>query len=197
MTVRALLRIGDAGLAAEIRTLLGESGDIVPVDPGDADADRADVVLTDTSNLTDVVADDAHRDDRSSLPVVALVEPEDDAIGDALRSGARAAVSAHADADMIAAACIAAAAGLSARPARRGARRAGAPPARTHDCLTPRERDVLRLLAEGLGNKAIARRLGIAPDTAKAHVSAILAKLDARTRTEAVAIGARRGMIVL
>jgi DNA-binding NarL/FixJ family response regulator len=63
--------------------------------------------------------------------------------------------------------------------------------------LTPREREVLQLLAEGLGNKEIARRLRISDHTVKFHVNAILGKLGARTRTEAVTRAARQGLITL
>ena len=63
--------------------------------------------------------------------------------------------------------------------------------------LTPRELEVLALLAEGLSNKAIARRLGISVHTAKFHVGALIDKLDAVGRTDAVAHAARRGVIQL
>jgi DNA-binding CsgD family transcriptional regulator len=63
--------------------------------------------------------------------------------------------------------------------------------------LTPRELDVLALLAEGASNKAIARHLGISVHTAKFHVSSLLDKLDATGRTDAVAHAARRGVINL
>jgi DNA-binding NarL/FixJ family response regulator len=63
--------------------------------------------------------------------------------------------------------------------------------------LTPRERDVLQLMAEGLPNKLIAVRLSISEHTAKFHVSAIMTKLGAASRTEAVTIGARRGLLIL
>jgi DNA-binding CsgD family transcriptional regulator len=65
------------------------------------------------------------------------------------------------------------------------------------DVLTAREREVIALLAEGLSNKEIARRLGIALDTAKFHVGRVIDKLDATGRTEAVAQAARRGVIHL
>ena len=65
------------------------------------------------------------------------------------------------------------------------------------DVLTPRELQVLTLLAEGMSNKAIARRLGISVHTAKFHVSALIDKLDAVGRTDAVAPAARRGVIQL
>jgi DNA-binding CsgD family transcriptional regulator len=63
--------------------------------------------------------------------------------------------------------------------------------------LTTRELEVLTLLAEGLSNKAIARRLGISVHTAKFHVGALIDKLDAVGRTDAVAHAARRGVIHL
>jgi DNA-binding CsgD family transcriptional regulator len=63
--------------------------------------------------------------------------------------------------------------------------------------LTPREREVLALLADGASNKAIARRLGISVHTAKFHVGSLLDKLDASGRTDAVTHAARRGVIEL
>ena len=63
--------------------------------------------------------------------------------------------------------------------------------------LTARELEVLTLLAEGMSNKAIARRLGISVRTAKFHVGALIDKLDAIGRTDAVAQAARRGVIHL
>ena len=63
--------------------------------------------------------------------------------------------------------------------------------------LTPRELDVLALLAEGASNKTIAKQLGISVHTAKFHVSSLLDKLDATGRTDAVAHAARRGVINL
>ncbi|HLW12931.1 MAG TPA: helix-turn-helix transcriptional regulator [Casimicrobiaceae bacterium] len=63
--------------------------------------------------------------------------------------------------------------------------------------LTPRELEVLNLLAEGVSNKTIARRLGISIHTAKFHVGSLLDKLDASGRTDAVAHAARLGVIHL
>ena len=63
--------------------------------------------------------------------------------------------------------------------------------------LTAREIEVLGMLAEGLGNKTIAVRLGISTHTAKFHVASILAKLGAGSRTEAVTVGMRRGLVVI
>ena len=65
----------------------------------------------------------------------------------------------------------------------------------TREPLTSRETDVLRLLAKGACNKTIGRDLGIAVGTVKAHVKAILEKLQATTRTQAAAIATERGLV--
>ena len=65
------------------------------------------------------------------------------------------------------------------------------------ESLTPREIQVLELLAEGLPNKAIADRLGISDQTVKFHVASISGKLGASNRTDAVRRGVRRGLITL
>lgn len=67
----------------------------------------------------------------------------------------------------------------------------------TDDVLTPRELEVIALMAQGLPNKLIAYKLGVTLHTAKFHVAQILAKLGAASRTEAVTSGARRGLIAL
>ena len=63
--------------------------------------------------------------------------------------------------------------------------------------LTERERQVLAMLAAGISNRRIAQRLSIAENTVKAHVAAIFGKLGATTRTEAVTIALRRGLVML
>jgi two-component system, NarL family, response regulator YdfI len=63
--------------------------------------------------------------------------------------------------------------------------------------LTPREIEVLRLLADGASNKIIAHKLGISDHTVKFHVTSILSKLNAGTRTEAVTLGVRLGLVYL
>jgi two-component system, NarL family, response regulator YdfI len=63
--------------------------------------------------------------------------------------------------------------------------------------LTPRELQILRMLSGGLANRAIAAQLEISEHTAKFHVGQILAKLGAETRTQAVTIGIRRGLIMI
>ena len=63
--------------------------------------------------------------------------------------------------------------------------------------LTPRELDVLRLVAQGLGNKEIAAELDLSAHTVKYHLASVLAKLGARSRTEAVSRGIRTGLLPL
>lgn len=63
--------------------------------------------------------------------------------------------------------------------------------------LTNREREILALLADGLGNKQIATRLGISPNTVKTHLELLFDKIGVRSRAEAVAVGVRRGMLLL
>jgi DNA-binding NarL/FixJ family response regulator len=131
-------------------------------------------------------------------PVVALVGAG--ASGAALlAAGVRGLVDRGARGPVLAAALRAAAAGLLVlEPAlAAGWLRAPAPPAGEGEPLTPREREVLALLAEGLGNKAIAARLGVSEHTAKFHVNAILGKLGAASRAEAIVVAARRGLVLL
>jgi two-component system, NarL family, response regulator YdfI len=64
------------------------------------------------------------------------------------------------------------------------------------EALTPRESEVLQMLASGLGNKEIAAKLAISEHTVKFHVASILGKLGASSRTEAVSLGIRRGLVL-
>ena len=63
--------------------------------------------------------------------------------------------------------------------------------------LTLREREVLRLIAEGAGNKEIAERLFISEVTVKTHVGSVFTKLNAASRAEAIALAAKRGLVQL
>jgi DNA-binding NarL/FixJ family response regulator len=130
---------------------------------------------------------------------VAIVDDAPDAGAEALRAGARALLSHAADAAEIAVTVTAAARGLCVLPA--GFLRATqgiAPIADTEEApLTSRELEVLAAMADGASNKAIARRLGISFHTVKFHVAAILAKLDADSRTEAVTKAAQLGLVML
>jgi DNA-binding NarL/FixJ family response regulator len=130
-------------------------------------------------------------------PVVALAA--DPHAAGALRAGARGVVHRGAAADVLAVALAAAARGLAvldASLAEAWLRPPDGAPEGAGD-LTPREREVLDLLAEGLANKAIAARLGISDHTAKFHVNAILGKLGVESRSEAIVKAARLGLVVL
>ncbi len=135
--------------------------------------------------------------------LVLLLEDEDSTpIAGGLRLGLRAVLPRHAAPAEITAAIEAASEGLIvlhpdmlsslqlAEPAPR-------PPEEIHAALTPREIEVLRMLAEGLANKNIAFRLGISEHTVKFHIASIYTKLNASSRAEAVAIGIRQGLILL
>ena len=166
---------------------------------------QPDVVVVELEGHDDPAATSTLGDVLSAAATVVLA---DDLRGtwaaEALRAGARGVLPREATADEIVGAVEAAAAGLVVlHPAVAAtllpllpipARAVPAPPAPP---LTPREIEVLGMLAEGLGNKTIARRLGISEHTVKFHVGSIFAKLDASSRTEAVTLGARRGLIML
>ncbi len=66
-----------------------------------------------------------------------------------------------------------------------------------HDSLTPRETDVLRMLADGLSNKEVALQLHISEHTVKYHLSSVFGKLGVSSRTEAVMVGIQRGIILI
>jgi DNA-binding NarL/FixJ family response regulator len=130
-------------------------------------------------------------------PVVALAADAEQA-GDALRAGARSVISRTAAPEVLAAAIGCAARGLLVLDPALAGSFVRAPEARGgSEPLTPREREVLALLAEGLGNKAIAARLGVSEHTAKFHVNAILAKLGVDSRAEAIVRAIRLGLVVL
>jgi DNA-binding NarL/FixJ family response regulator len=120
---------------------------------------------------------------------------------EAFRLGVRALLSRDASAAEILAAVEAAASGMAVVDPRELetllASNASAPVVSETHTLTARELEVLRMMAEGAANKAIAWELGISEHTAKFHVASILAKLNAGSRTEAVTVGVRKGLILL
>lgn len=134
-----------------------------------------------------------------SAPVVALVADESDAL-EAWRAGARGVLTRGASREAIVAAVIAVASGLVVfAPAIVPVASPNGEESIALDgiALTPRELEVMQVLAEGLPNKLIADRLGISDHTVKFHVNAILSKLGAHSRTEAVTRAARAGLIAL
>jgi two-component system, NarL family, response regulator YdfI len=123
---------------------------------------------------------------------------------EALRSGVRAVLPRNATQGSIVAAIQAASAGLVVLPPQGLANllKETAAPQRTASAaliepLTTRELEVLGMMAEGWGNKEISSRLGISEHTVKFHVAAIMGKLNAESRTEAVTSGIRHGLVML
>ncbi|MBI5304470.1 MAG: response regulator transcription factor [Chloroflexi bacterium] len=152
---------------------------------------RPDVIVVDWR-----VSSDARE---FGAPVLALVSDANSA-REAWLAGARGVLLRQASGEQIAAALGAVVEGLtvfepslaaSVFPARESSRDA------LREELTPRESQVLRLLAEGKSNKTIARELDISEHTVKFHVNAILGKLNAQSRTEAVVIATRLGLVML
>jgi two-component system nitrate/nitrite response regulator NarL len=131
-------------------------------------------------------------------PVVALLKQADQT-AEAWAAGARGLLLGNTSADGLSVAVRAVAEGLTVlEPALTAALLVtpvvSEPPA---DALTPREMDVLQLLAEGLANKIIAQRLMITDHTVKFHVNAIMSKLGVQSRTEAVVRATKLGYIIL
>jgi two-component system nitrate/nitrite response regulator NarL len=130
-------------------------------------------------------------------PVVALL-PAPTYAAEAWANGARGILLRDADVASLSSALAAAAQGLAVLAPELAlavfASRARAQSAPDAD-LTPRELEVLRLMAEGISNKSIAYRLDISEHTVKFHVNSILRKLDAQSRTEAVINATRQGFV--
>jgi DNA-binding NarL/FixJ family response regulator len=198
-----------AGLEAIVRTdssmeVVGSTTDLQSV-TRQSDELRPDVVLLELERGIDPVPAPPFGA-RSDLPALVLLadDPDGAEAVEALRFGARAVLPRDAQPEEILTAIQAAAAGLVvlhleaagavvprlgviAHPASNG----------QGEALTAREIEVLGMLAEGAGNKNIARRLGISEHTVKFHVGSILSKLNASSRTEAVTIGIRQGLILV
>jgi len=136
--------------------------------------------------------------DTAFVAVVAVTQTETQTMSlDLLRAGARALLARGADEADIAVTLTAVRRGLCVLPAGFLSAAPAPAPGAGEMALTARELEVLAALADGLSNKAIARRLGISVHTAKFHVGGILAKLAADSRTEAVAKAAQRGLVML
>lgn len=141
---------------------------------------------------------------RVEVPLIVLV-PDGVSVAAALADGVLGVLGRNVDGGSLVRAAHAVAAGLVvldaalAAPLVRSERSAKASRSRSAPALelTPREREVLESLAEGLANKTIAARLHISEHTVKFHVNAILAKLGADSRTDAVVRAARLGLVML
>jgi len=144
----------------------------------------------------------APADGRTSAVVLLTSEAQPVWTAEAVRVGVRALLPRDAGAAEILAAVEAAANGMAVLDPREletllAGATVAAPATGETPTLTGRELEVLRMMAEGAANKTIAWKLNISEHTAKFHVASILTKLNASTRTEAVTVGIRRGLILL
>ncbi|GGY79550.1 response regulator [Streptomyces omiyaensis] len=217
MTIKVLLADDQALVRAGFRSLLGRARDIEVVgEAGTGDeavrtarAVRPDVVLMDirmpgTDGLTatrTLVADPG----LTGCRVIVLTTFEtDEYVFAALRAGASGFLTKETEPDDLRQAVRAVAAGdglLSPGATRRVIEQfahrpaAAAPDPGRLDVLTPREREITRLIATGLSNDQIAERLVISPLTAKTHVTRALAKLGARDRAQLVILAYETGLV--
>lgn len=159
-----------------------------------------DVVLMDLKmpDMDGAAATRLIREQFPTVQVVALTSfKEQELVQNALQAGAIGYLLKDVSATQLARAIRAAHKGqatLSPQAAQALVDAANQPPAPGHD-LTERERDVLVLMVEGLNNTQIAARLVVSPSTIKTHVSNILSKLGVASRSEAVALAVRSGLV--
>jgi two-component system, NarL family, response regulator YdfI len=202
IAVAATSAVRRAGLESIIRShaefhLAGSFGAMASL-VSFARSTELDVIVIDTDSIRDLLLEPT-----SDAAIVLLTEvTEARSISRLLRSGVRAILSRESDPDDVLSAIYASYDGLvllSTPTAESLAALFGDQPleveAELSEQITSRETDVLRMLAQGLVNKDIAARLGISEHTVKFHISSILDKLGASTRTEAVTLGIRRGLI--
>jgi NarL family two-component system response regulator YdfI len=200
--IEQLLRGPDVEVVASIAPLSSPAAE--PEEPDSADLIIATAEPSHFATTLQKLADAGLFRD---LPVVLLTEILDpQTTAQALRMGARAVLPAELPGPQLLAALEAVSRGfLVAMPVEAETIVAASqiPASATNgveellEPLTPREQEVLRMLALGIANKEIAARLNISEHTVKFHVAAILGKLGAASRTEAVALGIRHGLILL
>ena len=194
--VVSLDRLSRAGLAAVLDEQPGLSvvgqitGDEMPSLPIDVYA--PDVIVWDISWETETAMESLGLLPEDAPPVLALTATD-------TRAGAvstKGILSRDSSPEALAAAITALSHGLQVTdPAVTSASAPAAPD--SGSLLTPREQDVLRLLAEGLPNKGVASRLEVSEHTVKFHVNSIMGKLNAQSRTEAVTLATRLGLLPL
>jgi DNA-binding CsgD family transcriptional regulator len=183
-----LIALSDWRRAEELASHLGENEDMLPVLAQEAGAEA-------DSHFDAAVADDAGLA-VATAPTVLLSDAAPSEAG-----SVRAVLRPGAADPLIAAAIRLAVAGYEVTS--RGATSPAPRVRRDHPELLPavslthREQEVIALLAEGASNKVIARRLDISVHTAKFHVAAILEKLGAVNRTDAIAIAMREGLVLV
>jgi two-component system, NarL family, response regulator YdfI len=198
-----LVKAGIASLLRDYQQLQlieEEPDDSVPSSGGALADTEADVVII-TADDADTTQD-APRRFTGDAPVILLTRGDAPDLRRVARDGVRAVLPLDASGAQIAAAIEAVVAGLavfdSAAIAQlRDTHPSNDAPRHLAEPLTPREIEVLRAMAEGLGNKEIAARLGISENTVKFHVGSVLGKLGAESRTQAVMLGIRHGFVFI
>lgn len=205
--VKASSAIARAGLESLVREHPGFQ--LIRDPPGGAAAPAPeslpDVLVAEAESLADDSTREALDWASAGGAVVLLVRNlAGESVAEALREGVKAVLPAGLTAGEIAAAIEAAAAGLvvldgigAEALVRSAAPVSGGEVKPLVESLTPREIEVLRLVAAGLGNKEIAGRLKISEHTVKFHVASLMGKLGAASRTEAVTLGIRHGLIMI
>jgi two-component system, NarL family, response regulator YdfI len=192
-------------LAARDVEVVGSAGNIESLGSQLLDAEP-EVILVDTSGESAETVLEAltESDLASEAALVVLVDhTAPGSSAEALRAGVRAVLPSDVSPSQLVAALQAAATGLVVLHPREvsaalpTAAPASRPVAELAEPLTRREREVLQMLASGVGNKEIAAQLAISEHTVKFHVTSILGKLGAASRTEAVALAIRLGLILL
>ena len=159
-------------------------------------ADRADIALWDWSGLRPASRERLRAMGATGRVSLAVIETDTQA-DEALLAGARGLIFRDASPERMEAALRAVAQGLFVLDEGLSRRLRIRPPSSRLESLTPRELEVLELLAQGLSNKRIGERLGISEHTAKFHVNSILGKLGARTRAEAIVRAAKQGLLMI
>jgi two-component system, NarL family, response regulator YdfI len=184
-----------AGTAAELESAAGRLSD------AEADAVLIDATGEQPEQFVHTVAESGLASELAVILIADHLPPTSAAA--ALRAGVRAVLPSDVPQDQLVAALEAAVSGLivlhstNAEAAFPTSAPAARPLTELAEPLTRREREVLQMLATGLGNKEIAARLAISEHTVKFHVASILGKLGAESRTEAVSLGVRRGLVLL
>jgi two-component system, NarL family, response regulator YdfI len=211
--IRVVVSANAALRRAELEAIVRDSeatklvGSIYGLDmfPHRSRESQADVLLADIgrADLLALSRPSALDEDKAPISTVALTDQTDPGwVIPALQNGMKSVLSRDASADEIITAIQAAFAGLvilepdvierilhNLRPT--------VVTSEDMEELTVREIEVLRMLADGLANKAIATRLGISEHTVKFHISSLLSKMGAASRTQAVTQGIRNGLIVI
>jgi two-component system, NarL family, nitrate/nitrite response regulator NarL len=200
LVVAAAVIARSALVRSSLSAILGATPSIrvvAEVAPEDAGAllSPLDLVVCD---VADEAAEDVLERAPKGVPVLALAGNAQQS-RELLEAGARGVLLRNASAEQLSSAALAVAAGLFALDEAVAEPLIGErkPPPESLVSLTPREHEVLGLMAEGLSNKWIAVRLGISEHTVKFHVNSILDKLEADTRTDAVVRAARQGLLSL